>query len=63
MQDITESIFLADVAINYILLLGVVWSIVFPKKKNLATPKKMVMAIFNYMDMKKIGVREQLFLI
>ena len=40
MQDITESIFLADVAINYILLLGVVWSIVFPEKRIWPPPKK-----------------------
>ena len=40
MADIKESIFLADVAINYILLLGVAWSIVFPEKRVWPPPQK-----------------------
>lgn len=40
MADIKENIFLADVVINYILLLGLAWSIVFPEKRIWPPPKK-----------------------
>jgi protein-S-isoprenylcysteine O-methyltransferase Ste14 len=40
MAGIKESIFLADVAINHILLFGVAWSIVLPEKRIWPPPKK-----------------------
>ena len=46
MIDIKESIFLADVVINDLLLFGVIWSIAFPEKRIWPAPKKVVMAIF-----------------
>ncbi|MFC1766836.1 methyltransferase family protein [Planctomycetota bacterium] len=36
-----ESIFLADVLMNNILILGIVWSIAFPKKRIWPPPKKL----------------------
>ena len=41
MISIKESIFLADVLINYILLFVLVWSIAFPKKRIWPPPKKL----------------------
>ncbi len=40
MAGVKENIFLADVVINYVLLFGVVWSIVFPEKRIWPPPKK-----------------------
>jgi protein-S-isoprenylcysteine O-methyltransferase Ste14 len=40
MIGIKESIFLADVVINDLLLFGVIWSIAFPEKRIWPVPKK-----------------------
>ncbi len=40
MVGIKESIFIADVVINYILLFGVAWSIVLPERRIWPPPKK-----------------------
>ncbi len=40
MVDIKESIFIVDVVANYILLFGLVWSIMFPEKRIWPPPKK-----------------------
>ncbi len=40
MTSIKEIIFIADVAANYILLFGLVWSIIFPEKRIWPPPKK-----------------------
>ena len=40
MVNLKESIFLVDVVINYILLIGVIWSVVFPEKRIWPPPKK-----------------------
>ena len=40
MKNIKEIIFFADVAIHYILLLGVIWSLFFPEKRIWPPPKK-----------------------
>ena len=40
MTGIKESLFLADVGINYLLLFGVKWSIAFPEKRIWPAPKK-----------------------
>lgn len=40
MKNIKEIIFIADVAIHYILLIGVIWSLLFPEKRIWPPPKK-----------------------
>ena len=50
MTPIKESIFILDVILNYILLLGLAFSILFPKKRIWPPPQKMLLAILGYMD-------------
>ena len=40
MTDIQESIFIVDVVANYILLIGLAWSILFPEKRIWPPPQK-----------------------
>ena len=55
MTPIKESIFILDVILNYILLLGLAFSILFPKKRIWPPPQKMLLAILGYMDILLFG--------